>query len=112
MFASDLDAGVECIINRFADDPKLMTQDEKNVKAAPDMESDQAAQVHDLFMLGTPELDESLQVESIKTQQWNPIPQLAGHTALDAAQDAVGFLRVDEIGIVVKKEFLLALARK
>lgn len=24
MFASDLDAGVECTVNRFADDPKLV----------------------------------------------------------------------------------------
>jgi len=44
--------------------------------------------------LGAPELDAGLQVGSdesgVKGQ--NPLPRPAGHAALDAAQDAVGFL--------------------
>jgi len=45
-------------------------------------------------MLGAPELDAGLQVGSqengVKGQ--NPLARTAGHAALDAAQDAVGFL--------------------
>ena len=45
-------------------------------------------------MLGAPELDAGLQVGSqergVKGQ--NPLPRPAGHAALDAAQDTVGFL--------------------
>jgi len=43
-------------------------------------------------MLGAPELDAGLQVGSHKSgvKGQNPLPRPAGHTALDAAQDAVG----------------------
>jgi len=45
-------------------------------------------------MLGAPELDAGLQVESdqsgVKGQ--NHLPRPAGHASLDAAQDTVGFL--------------------
>ena len=49
--------------------------------------------IHVLPMLGAPELDAVLQVGSqesgVKGQ--NPFPRPAGHAALDAAQDTVGF---------------------
>jgi len=45
-------------------------------------------------MLGAPELDAVLQVRSHKSgvKGQNHLPQSAGHTSLDAAQDTVGFL--------------------
>jgi len=45
-------------------------------------------------MLGAPELDAGLQVGSHQggAEGQNPLPQSAGHTSLDAAQDTVGTL--------------------
>jgi len=45
-------------------------------------------------MLGAPELDAGLQVGSqeSRVKGQNPLPRPAGHAALDAAQDTVGFL--------------------
>ena len=51
-------------------------------------------QVHFLLILGAPELNAVLQVGSHKSRVdgQNHLPQPAGHTSLDAAQDMVGFL--------------------
>jgi len=46
-------------------------------------------QVHVLPVLGAPELDAGLQVESQKSRAegQNPLPRSAGHAAFDAAQE-------------------------
>ncbi|NXJ29389.1 F120B protein, partial [Dicrurus megarhynchus] len=55
---------------------------------------DSLQQVKVLPVLGTSELDTALQVGSHQSRadRENPLPHPAGHTALDAAQAAVGFL--------------------
>ncbi|GAB0205260.1 hypothetical protein GRJ2_002991600 [Grus japonensis] len=55
---------------------------------------DSLQQLHVSPVLGTPDLDTVLQVESHKSrvEGQNHLPRPAGHTSFDAAQDTVGFL--------------------